>query len=237
MAKRANKKDIAVIGIGRFGASVVEQLFEMKRYVMAMDSDENNLTQISRIANQTAIVDGADIEGLRALGVDKFDTVIVGVTNNIEIIANLLEIGVKHIIAKARSKRHERVLRQIGVDIIVRPEAEAGIRTAIIATSPSFIKYSEDLQEVGDGYAIGTTIVTNPKWIGKELKNMNLVSLGLSIVSISRNDKVHLPEGSYKIQDGDKVTFIGKITAITKIFEDANDFKKTIEIKKTKQAK
>ncbi|CAM9107687.1 TrkA family potassium uptake protein [Mycoplasma marinum] len=237
MAKKGNTKDIAVIGTGRFGTSVVEQLVSMNRYVMAIDNDEKNLTQVSRIANSVAIADGADIEGLKGLGLETFETVIVGVSNNIEIIAALLEIGVKHVIAKARSIRHERVLRQIGVDIIVRPEAESGIRTAIIATNSSFIKYAEGLQEVGDGYAIGTTIIKNAGWFERALKNMNFVKMGVSIVSINRNSKVILPHGSLMLKENDKLTIIGKIHNITKVFEEANGFKGTTEIKISKYKK
>ncbi len=236
MSKKANKKDIAVIGTGRFGTAVVEQLVSMNRYVLAIDADEKNIIEVSRMANSVAVADGADIEGLRGLGLEKFDTVIVGISNNIEIIAALLEIGVKHIIAKARSIRHERVLRQIGVDIIVRPEAEAGIRTAIIATNSSFIKYSEGLQEVGDGYAIGTTIVKNASWFDQELKDMRFVNMGVSVVSLNRNSKVILPQGNLVMKENDKITVIGKIQNITKIFEEANGYEATLEVRKSKVA-
>ena len=231
MSKRANKKDIAVIGTGRFGTAVVEQLVSMNRYVLAIDSNEKNITEVSRMANSVAILDGADVEGLKGLGLEKFDTVIIGISNNIEIVAALLEIGVKHIIAKAKTIRHERVLRQIGVDIIVRPEAEAGIRTAIIATNSSFIKYSEGLQEVGDGYAIGTTIVKNASWFNRELKDMKFVNMGVSVVSLNRNSKVILPQGNLIMRENDKITVIGKIQNITKIFEEANGYESTSEVK------
>lgn len=156
----SNKKDICVIGVGKFGSAIVNQLIEMKRHVFAIDSEEIKLTKVSRITS-TAIADAADIDTLKSLGINQFNTVIVAAEDNVEIVAALIELGVKHVIAKAKSIRHERVLRQIGVDVVVNPDAEAGIRTALIATNTNFIKYSELLQEVGDGYAIGSTIVNN----------------------------------------------------------------------------
>lgn len=233
----ANKKDICVIGMGKFGQAIVEQLVELKRYVLAVDSDEQRLVQVSRITT-TAIVDGADLEGLRALGIDKFNTVIVANGDNIEIVASLIELGVKHIIAKGKTARHERVLKQIGVDFIVRPEAEAGIRTALIATNTNFIKYSELLQEVGDGYAIGSTIVTDPEWIGRPLKELGFGKLGVNIVSIKTGSKVSLPAGNTLLQNGDLLTIIGKIPNITKTFVELNDKGNTrmIRISKIKRA-
>ncbi|MCP4336749.1 MAG: TrkA family potassium uptake protein [Mycoplasma sp.] len=228
---KANKKDIVVLGIGNFGQICVEKLSEMKRYVLALDIVEKNLSRISHIAKDVAIVDGTDVKGLRALGVDKFDTVIVAIGVNIEIVAALFEIGVKHVIAKATSEKHERVLRQIGVNIVIRPEYEAGKRAAIIATNPSFIKFSESIQEVGDGYAIGTTNIKNKKWVGEKIQDLKIIDMGVSVVSIKREDKVFLPHGGFVIQSNDKITVIGKLQNITKVFESANNFAHTLEIK------
>lgn len=234
----SNKRDIAVIGIGKFGQSVVEQLVDLKRFVLAIDVEESRLIQSSRIT-KTAIADAADIEALRNLGLSKFKTVIVAATDNIEIVAALTELGVKHIIAKAKSMRHERVLSQIGVDVIVRPEAEAGVRTALIATNPNFIKYSELLQEVGDGYAIGGSVVTDKKWLDKPIKDLRFKTLNVSVVSIKRGTKVILPGGDQKLKLGDIVTIIGKIPAITKTFGELNDETlrtQEIKIEKVKKA-
>ena len=217
----SSKKDLAVIGTGKFGFSVVKQLVEMNRFVLAIDKDEDKIAHAARIT-KAVVADGTDIEALKDLGIAKFGTVIVGAAeNNIEIVSALIELGVKHIIAKARSERHERVLAQIGVDIIVRPESEAGIRTALIATNPNFIKYSSSLQEIGDGHAIGSTEVSDINWLGIPLKELKFD--GVKIVSVKRGAKVHLPDGNFKFNGGDVVTIIGKIQKITKAFAALND--------------
>ena len=228
-----SKKDICVIGMGRFGNSIVEQLVELRRQVLAIDVNEPKLVRASRITN-TAIVDGADLDGLKALGLDKFNTVIVAASENIEIVASLIELGVKHIIAKAKSASHERVLKQIGVDVIVKPEVEAGIRTALIATNSNFIKYSELLQEVGDGHAIGSTIVNDIHWIAKPLSELPFTKMNVSVVSIKRDSKVHLPTGSTKLKSGDLITLIGKVPHLTKIFAELNDEGSTRMLKLSK---
>ena len=230
-----NKNDICVIGIGRFGFSVVEQLVELKRHVLAVDSNPEKLVKPSRFTN-TVVADGSDIDGLKALGLDKFNTVIVAAAENIEIVASLIELGVKHIIAKAKSSSHERVLKQIGVDVIVKPEVEAGIRTALIATNSNFIKYSELLQEVGDGYAIGSTIVNDIHWIGKPLSELSFGKLQVSVVSIKRESKVQIPNGETKLMGGDLITLIGKIPNITKAFAELNDDSSTKMIRLSQMA-
>ena len=216
-----NKKDICIIGMGRFGLSVLKQLIQLKKQVLAIDLEEKNLIIPSRLTN-TAILDGTDVEGLKALGVNNFNTVIVSAAENIEIVSSLNEIGVKHIIAKASSDAHERVLNQIGVDVVVKPEFEAGTRTALIATNPNFIKYSKFLQEIGDGYAIGSTIVNNNSWINKPISELKFKKLEVSIVSIKRKSKILIPSGDIKLKDDDIVTLIGKIYNLTKSFNELN---------------
>lgn len=233
----SNKKDICVIGIGKFGTAIVNQLVEMKRHVLAIDNEESRLVQVSRITS-TSIADAADIDALKSLGVNQFNTVIVAAEDNVEIVAALIELGVKHVIAKAKSLRHERVLRQIGVDVVVMPEAEAGVRTALIATNSNFIKYSELLQEVGDGYAIGSTVVNNIQWLGKPLMDLGFSKSGISVVSVRREGKVNLPSGKLTLRAGDTITVIGKISNVTEIFGELNDegSTKVIQLSKINKA-
>lgn len=213
------KKDICIIGAGRFGLAVIDQLSKLKQYsILAIDKEEAPLQSISQIVTSVAIADAADLRALRGLGVDSFETVIVSVSDNIEVIAALLELKVKNIIARANSKRHARVLKQIGVDVIIRPEEEAGIRTALIATNHNFIKYSEDLQEVGDGYVIGSVILTNSNIINKPLKDVNFNNKGVSVVLVKRGSNSVLPSGNLILKLNDIVTVIGLIDNVTQAF-------------------
>lgn len=210
-------KDICVIGIGRFGSTVVKQLIELKKHVLAIDKDEDKLKDVARATN-AYVVDATNIDALKAIGITLFETVIVAASQNIEIVASLIELGVKNIIAKASSATYERVLKHLGVDIIIRPEYEAGIRAALIATSTSFIKYSKSLQEIGDGYAIGSTAVTNKEWIDKPLKDLKFTDLSVSVVSIRRGAKVLLPSGNVRLHKGDLITVVGKNNNIVNTF-------------------
>lgn len=216
---RANTHDICVIGMGRFGKSIVQELIRLRRYVFALDIDESKLDSVASIANEVAVIDASDIIGLKGLGLQRFNTVVVAVSNNITIAATLLELGITHIIAKAENIRQERVLKQIGVDIIIKPEVDAGIRTALIAANNEFIKYSKSVEEIGDNYAILSTIVKNPKWTKKALKTLAFSSKGINIISIKRKRKIILPTALLELETGDLLTLIGKNTALIKILD------------------
>ncbi|MEA4115496.1 TrkA family potassium uptake protein [Mycoplasma sp. 744] len=210
MAKNKSE-NICVIGAGRFGSAVIAQLNKMNCSLMLIDKSEEHLKTFSDSIENIAIADAADIKALRALNIKDIDTVVVAVSDNIEIVASLLELKVKNIIARATSKRHALVLKQIGVNIIIQPEYEAGIRTALLAANTNFIKYSKDLQEIGNGFVMGTTYVINEKVLNKEIKDIKLNELGVSIVLIKRGPQFILPNGFTKIHVDDLLTIIGKV--------------------------
>lgn len=210
------KKDICVIGAGRYGQAIINQLSKLGYSVMVLDKDEKALQTISDIAHNVFVVDAADMKALKALGVSEVGTAIVASPDNIEIVAALLELKVRNIIVRATSKRHARVLKQIGVDMIVRPEYESGVRTALIATNSNFIRYSEHLYELGNHFVMGTTSVMNKDFEDKELKDLNLNKIGISVVLVTKNKKPILPSGNTVLEHNDSVTIVGLVADVTK---------------------
>ncbi|MBN3534404.1 potassium channel family protein [Mycoplasma procyoni] len=220
---RRKNQGICVIGAGRFGQAVISQLFKLNKQVIAIDKEEKNLTFVKDSTVATYVTDAADLKALEALGIGDIDTVIVALTDNIEIIAALLELGIKNIIARANNHRHARVLQKIGVHMIVRPEEEAGIRTALFATNKSFLKYTNDLQELGDGYVVGSATLTSSKLFGISLKKTNFTSLNVIVVMVKRKSNSFLPDGNFKLEKDDLVTFIGKVDDVISAFEMISD--------------
>ncbi|UVD81584.1 TrkA family potassium uptake protein [Mycoplasma iguanae] len=215
--KKAQKNtgSICVIGGGRFGQAVINTLNRLKRNVVLIDDNSETTQFLSNTVDSVFLADASDINALTAIGVQDFDTVIIAVSDNIEIVAALIEIGVKNIIARSKNPRHSRVLRHIGANVIIRPEEEAGEKAALIATNNNHIMYTELLTEVGGGFYIASVKIDNPKYIDSPLKKINFGKLGVSIVFIKRKNRSFLPDGKTKLKSGDTVSFIGEIDDIT----------------------
>ncbi|WP_029608759.1 potassium channel family protein [Mycoplasma simbae] len=211
-------QNIAVIGAGRFGQAVIKQLLKMKVSLLVVDKDEKNLKVFADSVDKLVLADAADTKSLKALGIKDMDIVVVATNDNIEIVAALTELKADNIIARAQSDRHANVLQQIGVKVIIRPEQEAGIRTALLAANPNFAKYSLGLQELGDGFVMGTTLLTNSKFVNKTLKECKFVEKGVSIVLIKRGAESILPSGFSILQQGDLITILGKVSDVTHVF-------------------
>ena len=233
MFKKNNKNSICIIGVGRFGSAVIDELLNQDIPILAIDLDEKELSKYANMPLITTIIaDASDFKTLQKLGINEIETVIVGTPNNIEIVAILLELNVEHIIARASSDGHARVLKQIGVNLIVRPEKESGTRTALIATNSNFIKFSRSLTELGDGFVIGSTQLLDDKFTNIPLKNLQFNRFNVSIILVKRANESFLPTADFVLNLGDELTIVGEISNVTKIFgllnaQNNNENKKT----------
>lgn len=130
------KKQFVVIGLGRFGVGVSQTLVAHGHEVMAIDTDYDKVQDAisSRVATHAVQLDATDEDALVAVGIKNFDTAIVAIATHREdsILISLIlkDLGIQNIIAKALDKRHGKVLEKIGINKIVYPEIDMGVRIA-----------------------------------------------------------------------------------------------------------
>ena len=79
-----SKKSFAVIGLGQFGISVVEELVGNGMDVIAIDNDEEAVKKISSLLPTVAVANATDEESLKELGIKDVDSAIVAFGSHIE---------------------------------------------------------------------------------------------------------------------------------------------------------
>lgn len=133
MADRRKTSGTLVIGMGRFGAAVAVTLDRLGFEVLSMEKDSN------RVHHLTGLIplvqgDGTEMDALEQVGAEDFSSAVVGIGSSLEasvlITANLVDLEVENIWAKAISREHGRILKRIGAHHVVYPEYDAGQRTA-----------------------------------------------------------------------------------------------------------
>ena len=153
---RTNPHGVLVVGLGRFGRSLALELTKEGVEVLGVDSDPRVVRSLAGRLTHVVEADSTDLEAMRELGVAEFDRAVVGVGTNLEAsilsASVVLEVGVRHVWAKAISQSHARILDQIGVHHVVRPEHDMGKRVAHLVTG-RMIEYIE----FDDGYAFAKT--------------------------------------------------------------------------------
>ncbi len=135
MAERKKKNGaVLVIGLGRFGGATAGELDRLDREVLAVDSRLDLVQKWAERITHAVQADVTKIEALQQLGASEFPTAVVAVGSSIEasvlITANLVDLGIPDIWAKAISKSHGQILTRIGANHVIYPEAEAGERVA-----------------------------------------------------------------------------------------------------------
>lgn len=123
-----------VIGLGRFGAATAGQLQRQGREVLAVDTDPDLVQKWAERVTHAVQLDARNIEALRQIGAQEFSVAVVAVGTSIEasvlVTANLADLKINQIWAKAMSSTHGRILKRIGAHHVIYPEAEAGERVA-----------------------------------------------------------------------------------------------------------
>ena len=166
-------KQFVVLGLGRFGSSLARTLYGLGHDVLVVDETEEAVQEISESVTHAVQADATDESTLRSLGLRNFDVAIVAIGSNIQssILISMIvkELGVKHVVAKAQSELHAKLLCKIGVDRVVFPERDMGIRLAHNLVSSNVL----DFIELSSDYSIVEMAALN-EWKGKTLKDLNL---------------------------------------------------------------
>jgi trk system potassium uptake protein len=148
--KNNHEDNVAVIGLGRFGAAVAESLVRLGHDVLGIDSDGAIVQGLADKLTHVVQADTTDADTLKRLGVGDYKHAVVGIGSNIE--ASLLttlalsELGVPDIWAKAINPNHGRILARTGAHHVVYPEVSMGERVAHLVTGQliDFIAFDDD---------------------------------------------------------------------------------------------
>ncbi len=203
-------KSILVVGIGRFGYHLIDQLNKAGDEILAVDSSEERLEPVLGMVTSSLIGDATNESFVRSLGVENFDVCFVAIgddfQSSLEATSLLKECGAKYVVARASRLVHEKFLLRNGADYVVFPEKQLAEWSAIRWCSGRVVDYLDFPGE----YSIFE--ITVPKdWIGKSLAELGIRNkLHLNVLSIKRNGKAILEfPADLVFETGDTVTIFG----------------------------
>jgi trk system potassium uptake protein TrkA len=204
-------RQIAVLGLGRFGQAVARELTRLGHDVLAVDQDDRTVQDMSDEVTHAVQADITDPDALEALGLADFDTVIVAASGSLEasIMATVLlnRMGVRRIIAKAAHDLHGSILEQVGAMRVVYPESETGRRVAHSFHAAGV----QDYLDAAPGYGIARVAMA-ASWSGKTLAEMDFQrTCGLTVMAIARTGSVVLnPAPDEQLRTGDSLIVAGR---------------------------
>lgn len=153
MAKGIHEGAVLVVGLGRFGSALAEDLQRLGHEVLAVDASAALVQEWSDRLTHVVQTDATNEAAMRQLGADSFDMAVVAIGTGIEAsvltTGVLIDLGIREIWAKAITAAHGRILERIGAGHVVYPERDTGKRVAHLISGRLM-----DYIEFDDGFAI-----------------------------------------------------------------------------------
>jgi trk system potassium uptake protein len=201
-----------VIGLGQLGSAMMGTLLSLGHEVLGIDSDRDVVQELSEEFPDAHLfaVDATEEFHLRDLNIKHFDAAAVVIGDNMEAnilaTANLKEIGVPFVVARAFNTLHARVLEKLGADRIIEPEKEMGEQLARTLASPTVMDYLD----LGGEEAL-TEAQVPKEWVGKSLGDLHLYhTSGLTVLALERKGSGGtIPRGDTVLQEGDMLVIGG----------------------------
>ena len=211
--------EFGIIGIGRFGFALAKTLIEAGKEVLVVDHDENKIKQIRSLTDNAFVVSNLDRETLEETGIQNCGVVVVCIGEKIDVniltTLNLINMGVKRVIAKAISYEQGCILEKIGAEVVY-PERDMAIRVAnrlLYSKTLDFIELSNDID-------VCELKVTN-KLSGKTILQLDVRKrFKINIIAVEREGETIIelsPE--CKVRENDLIVVIGKKSSIKKFEE------------------
>lgn len=203
------KKSFAVIGMGRFGQSVVEELIRREVDVLVIDKDPDRIAKMSKIATHAVTLDTTDVQALKEVGISSIDHVVVAIGKDLQssILTTLIlkDLGVDKVTVKVQNADHAKVVNKLGADEIIQPEQQSGKRLASKIVSDNILDYID----LNESHSFIVVHATN-KIIESTIINLDVRNkFRINVVAIRRNGDILIPNADTVIENADQLLLIG----------------------------
>lgn len=208
----------AVIGLGKFGSTVVRTLHERGHEVVAIDRDRGRVQEVRDTSTQAIEANCTDQDTLRALGLQDADAVVVSLGEQMDasilVTLYLKELGLKEIVVKAVSEDHGKILHLIGATEIVHPERDTARRVARGLGLRSIVEY---LPLAADSSLVEVQVPA--EFLGKTLAELEIRKrYQVLVVAIKRGDGLVIATGGdERLLAGDILVLVGKDSDLDKV--------------------
>ena len=215
------KKQVVVIGLGRFGSNLATSLYNIGHDVLAMDTAEERVQSMMGRVTYPVTGNATNEIVLRELGITHYDAAVVAIGSDIvsSIMASVLlkTLGIPYVVSRAQNEIHGNTLERIGVDKVIHAEAEMGMRLAHSLFNPNVQEYLE----LAPSFGLSRLKVPN------RFDNMTLRELGfsgprdrygLAVLAIKRGNDITLnPDSDDRLQTGDLLVLAGSDELLEKL--------------------
>ena len=206
---------VLLIGMGKFGRTLGDQLLEMGDEVMIVDKNEDIINKLAPRYTNALIADCMSLDNLETMDIPSFDACVVAIGEDfqasLEITSNLKDCGARRIVSRATTAIQRKFLMRVGADEVIYPDMDIAEKLAVRLNSDNVINFV-DLDAEYAIFEIGLP----QKWLKKSLIEVNpRVNYGMNILTIKNNGEIlYSINGDYVFREGDQLLVFGNTERI-----------------------
>lgn len=209
------RRKVLVLGVGRFGSSIVQTLWHHGAEVIAVDQNAQDIDRVKGWTTAAFVGDATDVKALEGVGAREVEAAAVTFGENFEgavlCVASLKRLGVNDIIARAATERQGEILAAVGATRVVQLESEMGHRIGADLVMP----VARDLIDFAGHYRVVPWVVRVPL-VGQTLATSALRQrFAIHVLGIRRagggetGARLEPPDPAYAFKDGDTLLLVG----------------------------
>jgi len=216
------RKQALVIGLGRFGMSLIRALSERGVEVLAIDRNSERVRLASDLVADAVCLDAADESALSRVSPADRDFAVCAIgdaarDSSILCTALLRQLGAPRVVSRASDPLHARILALVGAHEVVDPIADFGRRLA------DRLVYERLVGEMMLGDELVIVELRPPNaFVGRTLNELALrARFRVNVVAIRRQPEpsVVLPGPDERIRSEDILVVVGPPGAATRFLE------------------
>lgn len=230
------QKKVLVIGLGRFGSALADELWDTGSELILVDQSSEAVDPHKARSSAAFVADATEPGVLENIGARQVDVAVVTPGEDFEAtvlcVSQLSQLGVKTIFARAASDRQAHVLRAVGATRAIQVEDEMGRRLAVHVLNPS----ATHLMDFATHFRVVPWLAAAP-YTGRTLAEANLRRFEINVLGYFKGEgteatgpsstragqakgkpRMQLPTRDYRIGAGDTLLLVGEEESIERFF-------------------
>lgn len=211
-----NKGSIGIIGLGKFGLYLANELSKAGKSLICIDKDENKVKKVLDIVDAAFVSEDLSSKTLEETGFKECDTIIICISEHLDVAIfatlNCINLNVNKVIALSNSEEQGIVLEKLGAEVIYPYKDSVNYLVKKISNNNflDFIALSDDVEIVQ--FRIPRSFV------GKTLIESDIRhAYGLNVIAVEKNKNIITNiDPNYIFEKDDAIVVIGQKEALIK---------------------
>lgn len=223
---------IVVVGAGKVGRVLTEQLAAEKHDIVVIDQDSDLIESIVNIYDVRGVAGNGGCYDIQKDAFEDGADLLIATTSSDEtnILACLVakKLGTPHTIARIRNPEYEKQLHfmreELGLSMVVNPEKATAREIARVLRFPSAIKREQFCRQRFE--LVEYRINEGNPLVGLQLSDLyRNIRVKILICAVARGQQTIIPTGATVLQKGDKIYLTASARELESFFRKLNIFK------------